>query len=103
MKYKISEETVELLLHELCETVGGMSPLGELPSDDFFTCPEQSTLFPKDYVRNAPLCGVIDEGGVRYTLRAEVDGLFFDGKMWTVDVVRMADASDMKVRTEWKS
>ncbi len=102
MKYKISEQTVELLLHELCEAVGGASPLGELPSEDFFTYREQSTLFPNDYVRNVPLCGVINADGGRYELRAEADGLFFDGKTWTVDVVRMVDA-DAKIKTEWKS
>ena len=102
MRYKMSEDTVELLLHELCETVDGMSPLGEIPPEDFYTSPEQSALFPKDYLRNVPLCQEIDEDGVRYALRTEADGLFFDGKVWTVDVVRTVDA-DEKIRTEWKS
>jgi Rad3-related DNA helicase len=98
----MSEDTVELLLHELCETVGGVNPLGELPSEEFYACQGQSTLFPKGYMRNVSLCGRVDADGVHYELRGDADGSFFDGKVWTVDVVRMVDA-DEKIKTEWKS
>ena len=99
----MSDGSVELFLDELCELVGGLCPLGELPADDFFERTGQSTLFPMDYMRNVPLFGVVDADEVRYELRGVADGLFFDGQTWTVDVVRMADAENAGAKPAWKS
>ena len=102
MRYKISEMTAELLLSELCEMAGGICPLGDQPPKEFFVGDEQNALFGVGYMPMVPLFGTIDADGIHYELRDVADGVFFDGKMWTVDVVRFVD-SGMGKRSVWRS
>ncbi|MBE6661695.1 MAG: ATP-dependent DNA helicase [Ruminococcaceae bacterium] len=101
MKYRISDNTIELSLSELCTMACGSSPLGDGVRESLY---EEQTLFPRDYRRNVALSGCVELDGVRYELAGVTDGVFCANGTWTVDVVRMADARELRIpRGEWKS
>ncbi|MBO5305476.1 MAG: hypothetical protein J6B12_01810 [Clostridia bacterium] len=102
MKYRISDNTVELSLSELCAISHGVSPIGDLPPIDIYE--REKTVFPSDYSRGLALVSVFENQGLRYELSALADGMFQVGREWTLDVVRLADAREMRApRQEWKT
>lgn len=102
MKYRLSDNTVELSLSRLCALAVGDSPMGELPPTYIYE--REKTLFPSGYERNVKLSAFLEGDGLRYELTGVADGVFCVGREWTVDVVRMADAREMRaVKQTWKT
>ena len=102
MKYRLPDNTVELSLSRLCALAVGDSPMGELPSTYIYE--REKTLFPSGYERNVSLSALLEGDGLRYELTGVADGVFCVGREWTVNVVRMADAREMRaVKQTWKT
>ena len=102
MKYRNLDNVVELSLEELCEAAGATSLFGAEPNASFFA--ENETLFPKNYVPKAKLCGTIQDNAACYELSGCADGIFCENDEWTVDVVRVADAKDFRrIKSDWKA
>ncbi len=103
MKYRILDNMVELSLSELCELVGGVSPMGNAPSEVLYE--SEKTLFGGDYCRNTELCALVEDESVCYELTGFADGIFKEGGGFGVDVVRLANAREFREsgRQEWKT
>lgn len=103
MKYRVLDNTAEFSLSELISLAGGHLPLGETPDESFYQ--KARVLFPKEYMRGVSLCGGLQNDIARFELSGVADGVFCENGGWGVDVVRMADAKELRGggRREWKT
>ena len=97
MKYLQSENRIELSVSELCSLVYRTDVEGDdLLSSEGEDLRCESLLFPEDYRRNVDFSTILDGGVVKYRLFGTADGVFEDGDLFTVDLVRLVSPSDFK-------
>ena len=103
MKYRVLDNTAEFSLSELISLASGYAPMSETPDEDFYQ--KNGDFFPKGYTRGVAFRETIQNCMASFELSGVADGVFFEGGSWGVDVVRMADAKELRGggRREWKT
>lgn len=103
MKYRVLDNTAEFSLSELISLAGGYTPKGETPDESFYQTAGE--LFPKGYTRGVELRETLQNCMACFELSETADGVFFENGTWGVDVIRMAEAKELRGggRREWKT
>ncbi len=103
MKYCAQEDRVELSVSELCARAFFDGVTEEtMASADFADLRNERLLFPEDYREKVDFSGTLDGGVVQYRLYGCADGVFEEGRIYTVDEVRILSPKDFgkKIKDE---
>lgn len=101
MKYLHSEKRIDLSVSELCALVYRADVEGEdLLSSENADLRREGLLFPEDYRENVDFSALVDGGVVKYRLFGTADGVFEEGDVFTVDLVRLVSAADFKKKVK---
>ncbi len=91
MKYLQRDDRIDLSILELCSLVYRM----DMGSENALR-PKERLLFPEDYRENVEFSSILDGGVVKYRLFGRADGVFEEGGVYTIDLLRMVSLADFK-------
>ncbi len=97
MKYLQREDRMDISVFELCKLVYRM----DMGSEDNLrpqsaNLRQERLLFPEDYRENVEFSAILDGGVVKYRLFGCVDGIFEEGGIYTIDLLRIVSPADFK-------